>query len=345
MARMNTAKRERLNALKAINYTNRMKGRKVRLDPETKKPMVDAKGNTVYVKPRKHWCLYGVQAPDHRPLSDTGAEYILHVAPIMTYTALKGAWTKSGNPYLYRIMCNAPDAIRRGRGREWLEDTIFRPDPECGEKILVTMVPRRVKRTIAGVRVMDSKKTLFLTPPARKRNCTIADKHAPIYNVSLAFDDLVSVAILTLMDMVDRGIIANFEDVWNVRRFVYQAVNRAIHAERRIDNQTRENSVWLEDKRLDLIAKKAGKRPGFTARELWDSAVDLVDMFGGDNIDKRILYARGAGFTQAEIGLIVGLKQRTISKRLDKFRQRAMAGGLNRNLTEVRKRATERRKD
>lgn len=219
--KMTAADRARLSTLKAIN-ANRLSA---------------SRGNKA---PRRYWCLYSVQPVNTSPVTDTGAAYIMDAAARMAYTAVRTAYVASGHPYLLRLLQSAPLSIRRRDTRAWWDDNSHDADGETRE----TMTAERKRHYVNGLLLTGREKELELTEHSRKTSATL--RESVHYETMTAFDDLVSEAVKALLDMVERGVIVNYGDVWQVRRYVYTAVNRYLHSERKTAAETAANEEQAE---------------------------------------------------------------------------------------------------
>lgn len=219
--KMTAADRARLSTLKAINASR----------------LSASRGNKT---PRRYWCLYSVQPVNTSPVTDTGAAYIMDTAARMAYTAVRTAYVASGHPYLLRLLQSAPLSIRRRDTRAWWDDNSH----DAGGETMETMTAERKRHYVNGLLLTGREKELELTEHGRKTSATL--RESVHYETMTAFDDLVSEAVKALWDMVEQGVIVNYTDVWQVRRYVYTAVNRYLHSERKTAAETAANEEQAE---------------------------------------------------------------------------------------------------
>lgn len=176
---------------------------------------------------RRLLCHLVACAPDstHGALTDTAAHYINRVARVMTYTALKTQWVRSGHPYVYRLMMSAWADTRRCAYSD-TRRTIEQYVDTSGDPMTCQTVKTRRRTRVAGVYIPCNDTYTETTAAGREYiNADIADAC-----VATDYDDCISVAVLALLERADT--MRDYADVWQARTYVYRAVNRYVHSQR-----------------------------------------------------------------------------------------------------------------
>lgn len=187
----------------------------------------DDRGNAK--RPRKVWYTYNVSADRTTcgELTDTATAYIRYMAGRFAFTAVKTVHAKEATPFIERLFFQGCSWMKDNAHDE-MRDNIAQRD---GMQMQRKVTHRKEKRNGVFVEIMPYD-TLEMTDNGREYN-SIDSRHGS------EFEDLVGVAALALLEMVDNGLIASFDSVWNMRREVYKAVNKYLHSERgaRISNE------------------------------------------------------------------------------------------------------------
>ena len=298
---MNAVDRARLSTLKAINASR----------------LSASRGNKT---PRRRWCMYSVQPVNTSPVTDTGAAYIMDTAARMAYTAVRTAYVASGHPYLLRLLQSAPLSIRRRDTRAWWDDNSHDADGETRE----TMTAERKRHYVSGLLLTGREKELELTEHGRKTSATL--RESVHYETMTAFDDLVSEAVKALWDMVEQGIIVNYADVWQVRRYVYTAVNRYLHSERKTAAETAANEEQAEIIARTLEDKNAAAemRAALDRNAVDGITIELMARFPKNREAVRAIWqllASENGYTVREIAYITNKGKSPVSRWIEKIRK------------------------
>lgn len=299
--RMTAVDRARLSTLKAIN-ANRLSA---------------SRGNKT---PRRRWCLYNVQPVSTSPVTDTGAAYIMDTAARMAYTAVRTAYVASGHPYLLKLLQSAPLSIRRRDTRAWWDDNSHDADGETME----TMTAERKRHYVNGLLLTGREKELELTEHGRKTSATL--RESVHYETMTAFDDLVSEAVKALWDMAEQGVIVNYGDVWQVRRYVYTAVNRYLHSERKTAAETAANEEQAEiiARTLEDKTAAAEMRAALDRNAVDGITIELMARFPKNRETVRAIWqllASENGYTVREIAEITNKGKSPVSRWIEKIRK------------------------
>ena len=299
--KMTAADRARLSTLKAIN-ANRLAA---------------SRGNKT---PRRRWCLYSVQPVSTSPVTDTGAAYVMDAAARMAYTAVRTAYVASGHPYLLRLLQSAPLSIRRRDTRAWWDDNSHDADGETME----TMTAERKRHYVNGLLLTSREKELELTEHGRKTSATL--RESVHYETMTAFDDLVSEAVKALWDMAEQGVIVNYGDVWQVRRYVYTAVNRYLHSERKTAAETAANEEQAEiiARTIEDKTAAAEMRAALDRDAVDGITIELMARFPNDAPRLRAIWqllTERDGNTTREIGYKIGIDHSNVVRKIQKIRK------------------------
>lgn len=273
---------------------------------------------------RKVWYHYMV-SPTYEntadTITDTAVAYLQNASKIMAYTAIKTAYVNSGHPYLYQLMVSA-QADREIDGQTALVHDISTTEDSDYRNLLnvqdnsTTMQELKyhrdgmpyLKMTDTGKAVMDATKTATI--------------HAD-------YSDCVSIAFLAIWERVDT--FTTWADVWQIRRYVYRAVNQYLHEQRKsISEQERFSQyVIFTDEDGNENERTTGQADKFLSAVMDTDATETIIRYVCENVrrDARenmemVLRCRLAGMTTREIATARGHKNdRNTVRLMERARQ------------------------
>lgn len=273
---------------------------------------------------RKVYCHYIVSptyADTADSVTDTAIAYLQNASKIMAYTAIRTAYINSGHPYLWTLLQSA-HADKAIDGQTALVHDISTTEDSDYRNLLnvqddsTTMQELKyhrdgmpyLKMTDTGKAVMDATKTATI--------------HAD-------YADCVSIAFMAIWERVDT--FTTFSDIWQVRRYVYRAVNQYLHEQRKsISEQERFlQYIIFTDEDGNENERTTGQADKFLSAVVDESAIEFIVRFVCENIrrDARenmavVLRARLAGLTTREIATARGHKNdRNTVRLMERARQ------------------------
>lgn len=289
-------------------------------------------------------------------LSSMATAYIMEAAQKMAYTAIRTVYSRSAQPYVLELLqagWAASHDNARTRQRATLEGeeqaiaerrTEFIPSGTVEETItdeygneITTERQRYVPVDVFAYRSSPYAMQETVTRKRKRDGITVkvdelefTEHSREILDIespeSSDFSDCVSVATLELLELVDKGVIFDFASVWAARLYVYRAVNRYLHGQRksRAENQRfHDYCVFTDDDGNETVyvGKEIEKR--FEGIDT-ESIVEAISSYLLEALPKKAnkaniiatfrLYA--IGFTQTEIATGLHITQQAVSKYL-----------------------------
>ncbi len=162
---------------------------------------------------------------NNKPYSTFAQYYILHCSHMLTITALDSIFKNTGNPYMYKLYCDAVASAN-----------------SYGLKVdITTEVKEHTKKKTASGKMVQCKPYYTLKvidTELIELNNTLVEIKATGIEEDSAVQDLISTANLTICALYNAGYIQNFSDIWQNAKTIYRAVNRYIRNERNMNEQT-----------------------------------------------------------------------------------------------------------
>lgn len=172
---------------------------------------------------RKTWNTVIVTSTHFTPdqLTDTATAYIMDKARRYTLTAIKTVHQKEATPFLNQLITESYRSFVRQNRSDMVEEI-------TGDDGYTTQVKHiHRKKCDNGIQVP-------IIPYETLDNTKKGSEFLSIGSIDTSdFDNLVSVAILAIMELINDGVIQDFSGLDQNRRLVYRAINRALHAERK----------------------------------------------------------------------------------------------------------------
>lgn len=278
---------------------------------------------------RKYWTHYIVSDThentcDH--ITDTATEYLSRAARVMAYTAIKTAYVRSGHPYLWTLLQSANSDRRRNGQFALVHDVTTTTDSAYRAILAITddsntlqVTKTHKRRKMGGVWVPVHDEYLATTDTGKAFHAAMAAET----NIHLDYDDCVSVAFLAIWERIDT--FKEWGDVWQVRRYVYRAVNQYLHEQRKTQDEMTRFTQYVtftddDGNERDVTAGQADR----AIKEVLDNDVlssviafvcSAVRKDAAENM-RIVLSYRLAGYTTREIAKARGHADDKATRRL-----------------------------
>jgi len=278
---------------------------------------------------RKAYALYSVTPLDTTPLTETAAAYIMDAARKMSYTAIKTVYNKECTPYLQNLMTQAAVAYHREQIK--ITSVDIGHDNEGNINPLQAAVPHNKRKQYGVMMKVPTYYTLELTDTG-KEFMTLDTMN------TTDFDDCVQVAAVELLRFCEQGLIQSFEGVWSIRRYVYRAVNRYLHEQRKVSAEVENFHDYC------TFRDENGNETIYTGKAI-EKRLEHVDLASivsviesavindkKSKIDKAVaigvLHGLAQGLTVREIAPLVGVDYRHIPRYTSYLQKVSSAPGV-----------------
>lgn len=232
-------------------------------DYQHKKLYTTVKGKEKERRTRKHIETYIVKQSDNNPLTDTGIAYLQRAVEKLTYTAIKSIYTRTGNPYIYSLMADCADYFNDNLIDEYRQIITINPHGLKGKALIEWK--KHTKKKINGQMMKVPAYYTKETTETGKEYIATAQKNKN------DFADCVSVAMVKAIEMLDNGLLVDYDSIYCLRVHIFRAVNAYIMNNRRIREQNENFHKYCIFEESD----ESGNR--------------IEVMYTGKDVDKRLL--------------------------------------------------------
>lgn len=272
-------------------------------------------GETKERKTRKTLCLYAVSDTSNKsPLTDTAAAYVMHAASKMAYTAIKSVYTAQCSPFMLDLMTQATAAIHRDNINAMRTDISH--DENGAPLPYVEYIPHNKKKVFGYFMKVPTYYTQELTETGKK---VIALKDISTND----FDDCAQIAALEILKYCNNGVIQSFADIWQIRTFVYRAVNRYIMYNRKSIDENKafqDYCVFRQEDGSEIVytGKKIEKRLAcVSVDDIKDVVKSSIDESNNRRINKnnlKTVVELSDNYSNIEIAKIMSIDEKQVRR-------------------------------